>query len=68
LVGRITSLKSWTVDYALHKVPLSQLFLLWVENEVANGAIFADPSYEEKDDLDFVIEDVKDLKHHWRPD
>jgi hypothetical protein len=63
LVGGLTTLKGWSVDYVMTGVPLSMLFALWVENELANGAQWAEPSYGELETLDDDIMALKALRH-----
>jgi hypothetical protein len=61
-IGRMTTIKSgWTIEYVMN-LPLAQLFLLWTENELANGAEWDEPSYEERDGFDETAAAVAALR------
>ena len=52
LVGRVSEWKKWTVEHILTGTPLARLFLIWTEHEIAEGAVWEEPSYEERDKMD----------------
>lgn len=61
LVGGLTTAKGWTDEYVL-AMPLARAFLCWTEYHISEGAQWAEPSYEEREELDATVEVMKMMR------